>query len=83
MTIGTFLQQDPEKRVAMIVPEANVYEFRSGGVIEMVEKLLDEFIIKRTTLEKEEMHPKHVCDMFIQDLKAQLEKAAFKAGILQ
>jgi len=89
--IDAFLQQDPEEGLAVSAPEANAYEFQSGGVIEMLEKLLDKFIAERTTLEKEEMNAKHAYDMLIQDLKAQLaqatqdrdEKAAFKAETLQ
>merc|ERR1719157_318222 len=50
--LASFLQQDPE--LAYGVPEANAYENQSGGVIEMLEKLNDEFSSKRTELEKEE-----------------------------
>merc|ERR1712048_637865 len=53
--IDAFIQQDPEEGLAVSAPEANAYEFQSGGVIEMLEKLLDKFIAERTTLEKEEM----------------------------
>jgi len=89
--IDAFLQQDPDEGLAVSAPEANSYEFQSGGVIEMLEKLLDKFIAERTTLEKEEMNSKHAYDMLMQDLKAQLaqatqdrdEKSAFKAETLQ
>merc|ERR1711970_1137215 len=62
-----------------------------GGVIEMLEKLLDKFIDERTTLEKEEMNSKHAYDMLMQDLNAQIaqatqdrdEKAESKAQKLQ
>jgi len=89
--IDAFLQQDPEEGLAVSAPEANSYEFQSGGVIEMLEKLLDKFIAERTTLEKEEMNSKHAYDMLMQDLKAQIaqasqdrdEKSAFKAETLQ
>merc|ERR1719188_1160174 len=73
--IDAFLQQDPEEGLAVSAPEANAYEFQSGGVIEMLEKLLDKFIAERTTLEKEEMNAKHAYDMLIQDLKAQIAQA--------
>merc|ERR1712194_603070 len=77
--------------LAVSAPEANSYEFQSGGVIEMLEKLLDKFIAERTTLEKEEMNSKQAYDMLMQDLKAQIaqasqdrdEKSAFKAETLQ
>jgi len=89
--IDVFLQQDPDEGLAVSAPEANAYEFQSGGVIEMLEKLLDKFIAERTTLEKEEMNSKHAYDMLMQDLKAQIaqatqdrdEKADFKAETLQ
>jgi len=90
-TIDAFLQQDPEEGLAVSAPEANAYEFQSGGVIEMLEKLLDKFIAERTNLEKEEMNSKHAYDMLMQDLKAQIaqatqdrdEKSEFKAETLQ
>jgi len=90
-TIDIFLQQDPDEGLAVSAPEANAFESQSGGVIEMLEKLLDKFIAERTTLEKEEMNSKHAYDMLMQDLKAQLaqgssdrdEKSAFKAETLQ
>merc|ERR1719471_1229248 len=74
-TIDAFLQQDPDEGLAVSAPEANAYEFQSGGVIEMLEKLLDKFIAERTTLEKEEMNSKHAYDMLMQDLKAQIAQA--------
>merc|ERR1719215_364918 len=50
--LTSFLQQDPE--LAYDAPEANAYEFQSGGVVEMLEKLNDEFSSKKTELEKDE-----------------------------
>merc|ERR1719420_2119902 len=89
--IDSFLQQDPDEGLAVSAPEANAYEFQSGGVVEMLEKLLDKFIEERTTLEKEEMNAKHAYDMLMQDLNAQVaqartdrdEKAESKAKALQ
>ena len=57
----------------MSASEINTYEFQSGDVVEMPEKLL-EFIAERTTLKKEEMNSKHTDDMLMQDLKAQIEQ---------
>merc|ERR1719230_1928868 len=90
-TIESFLAQDPDDGLAVSAPEANAYEFQSGGVIEMLNKLLDKFIEERTTLEKEEMNAKHAYDMLMQDLNAQIdsatqdrdEKAETKAAKLQ
>jgi len=74
-TIESFLSQDPDEGLAVSAPEANAYEFQSGGVIEMLNKLLDKFIEERTTLEKEEMNSKHAYDMLMQDLNAQIDQA--------
>merc|ERR1719261_1807786 len=38
-TIESFLAQDPDEGLAVSAPEANAYEFQSGGVIEMLNKL--------------------------------------------
>jgi len=89
-TINAFLQQSPEF-LAMGAPEANAYEFQSGGIIEMLDKLLDKFVEERNQLEKEEMNSKHAYDMLVQDLKSSVaqatqdrdEKAEFKAETLQ
>merc|ERR1711990_427583 len=51
-----------------------------GGVVEMLEKLLDKFIDERTTLEKEEMNSKHAYDMLMQDLNAQIAQATQDRG---
>jgi DNA repair exonuclease SbcCD ATPase subunit len=74
-TIESFLAQDPDEGLAVSAPEANAYESQSGGVIEMLNKLLDKFIEERTTLEKEEMNSKHAYDMLMQDLNAQIDQA--------
>jgi len=74
-TIEAFLAEDDEapEGLAVSAPEANAYESRSGGIIAMLEKLLDEFIAERTALEKEEMNSKQAYDMLMQDLKSQLK----------
>jgi len=71
--ITAFLAQESDEDLA--APEAAGYEFQSGGVIEMLEKLLDKFISERTTLEKEEMNAKQAYTMLAQDLTAQIEQA--------
>jgi len=73
-TIDAFLAEDPAEGLAVSAPEANAYESQSGGVIEMLEKLLDKFIAERTTLEKEEMNSKHAYDMLMQDLNSQIKQ---------
>ena len=74
--IDIFLQngQDPEG-LDVSAPEAHGYEFQSHGVIEMLEKFPDKFIDERTTLEKAEMNGKHVYDMSLQDITAQIDQA--------
>merc|ERR1719502_2641329 len=49
-------------------PEANAYEFQSGGIVEMLKKLRDEFRTKLADCQKEEMNSKHAYDMVVQDL---------------
>merc|ERR1740117_2709156 len=71
-TIEAFLAEDDDG-LGVSAPEPNAYESRSGGVIAMLEKLLDEFIAERTSLEKEEMNSKQAYDMLMQDLKSQLK----------
>jgi len=72
-------------------PEANAYEFQSQGIVDMLQKLLDEFIAERTAAEKEESDSLHAFSMLEQDLNnniaqstaARDEKAALKAKKLQ
>jgi len=56
-------------------PEANAYEFQSGGVIDMLKKLRDEFAKKKGDCEKEEMNSKHAYDMVVQDLTDSIAQA--------
>ena len=46
--------KDPAESLALSAPEVNAYENQSGGVIEMLDKLLDKFIEERTQFETEE-----------------------------
>merc|ERR1719473_46147 len=77
--IDSFLQQDPESAdaegLAVSAPQANAYEFQSGGIIDMLQKLLDKFDAERDTLEKEETNSRHAFEMLMQDLKAAIEQA--------
>merc|ERR1719450_1095079 len=52
---------------------AHGYEFQSGGVIEMLEKLNDKFSDELTDLEKKETNAVHAYDMLMHDLKAEIE----------
>jgi len=71
--ITAFLAQDPEG-LDVSAPEANAYEFQSGGVIELLQKLEDKFEDERSQLEKDETNAKHAFDLLIQDLTAQIEQ---------
>lgn len=69
--IASFLEAD----AGTTAPEANAYEFQSGGVIAMLEKLLHKFEDDRFALEKEEMSLKANYDMLMQKLTDQTEGA--------
>merc|ERR1719174_2362180 len=56
-------------------PEANAYESQSGGIIEMLKKLRDEFRTKLSDCQKEEMNSKNAYDMIQQDLIDSIENA--------
>jgi len=56
-------------------PEAKAYEFQSGGIIEMLKKLKDEFRTKLADCQKEEMNSKHAYDMVVQDLVDTIENS--------
>merc|ERR1719168_385072 len=76
LALTTFLQQDPE--LAYAAPEANAYEFQSGGVVDMLEKLKDEFSSKKTDLEKEELGAQQAYEQIIQQLSDNIENAEFE-----
>jgi chromosome segregation ATPase len=56
-------------------PEANAYENQSGGIIEMLKKLKDQFRTKLADCQKEEMNSKHAYDMVVQDLVDSIENS--------
>merc|ERR1719247_3887823 len=61
--------------MAYEAPEANAYEFQSGGIVEMLKKLRDEFRVKLADCQKEEMNSKHAYDMVVQDLVDSIENS--------
>merc|ERR550514_2357658 len=77
--IASFIQtaQDP---LSVSAPQSNAYEFQSGGVVDMLEKLKDKFGDERGALEKEEMSAKHSYEMMIQDLTDEIERATAEKG---
>jgi len=69
----------------------NTYDFQSGGVVSMLQDLLDKFVYQRDELEKEEAQRKHAYGVLNQGLTTQLaqskkdleEKTEFKAKKLE
>jgi len=72
-----FLQQPetPDAQLFIKAPEANAYEFQSGGVVEMLEKLNDEFGTKKRELEEEELKAQHGFEQIMQWLTDSIENA--------
>jgi len=56
-------------------PEANAYEFQSGGIIDMLKKLKDEFRGKLAECQKEEMNSEHAYNMIVTDLVDSIENS--------
>jgi len=75
--LTAFLQKDPEDTdfLNREAPEANAYEFQSGGVVDMIKKLLGKFADERRALSREEAGKKHSYEMMSQDLTDQIENA--------
>jgi len=72
----SFLQRDPENDSLLQVtaPEANAYEFQSGALVDMLDKLAIKFTDERTQLEKEETAARQAFELLSQDLKMQIEQ---------
>eukprot|EP00408_Alexandrium_pacificum_P003044 CAMPEP_0171230658 /NCGR_PEP_ID=MMETSP0790-20130122/39510_1 /TAXON_ID=2925 /ORGANISM="Alexandrium catenella, Strain OF101" /LENGTH=688 /DNA_ID=CAMNT_0011696877 /DNA_START=86 /DNA_END=2152 /DNA_ORIENTATION=+ len=80
--LAAFLQQAqpsvdamPDDRLFNKAPEAYAYEFQSGGVVEMLVKLKDEFETKKSELMAEELKAKHAYEMIMQQLTDNTENA--------
>jgi hypothetical protein len=87
-TVSAFLEMTTgEDSMLPASPEANAYEFQSGGIVELLEKLHEEFTTKKTEAEKEEMNSRHAYEMVSQDLHDSIENAeadiSAKTGIKQ
>lgn len=69
--VETFLMQDPEEPDLQFVapPDAHGYEFQSGAVVDMLEKLLSKFKDEQLALEKQEMTDHHTYEMTALDLR--------------
>merc|ERR1719159_806755 len=75
--ITSFIQMQQAPELEVSAPEANAYEFQSGGVVEMLEKLMDEFSSKKTDLEKEELAAQQAFEQIFQQLADDIENAEF------
>jgi len=76
--LSSFLQQPAQVEKGQADGEANAYEFQSGGVVEMLEKLNDEFSTKKTELEKDELGAQQAFEQIIQQLSDNVENAQFE-----
>jgi len=75
--LTAFLQRSrqPDEMLFREAPEAYGYEFQSGGVVDMLNKLSDEFSTKKTELEAEEMSAQHAFENMAQQLTDNVENA--------
>jgi hypothetical protein len=69
------VEEMPDDQLFYKAPEAYGYEFQSGGVIDMLVKLGDEFGTKKADLIKEEMKAKNAYQMIMQVLTDNIENA--------
>merc|ERR1719281_797628 len=83
-TIMAFLsssdRQEPDP-LSVTAPEAAVYEFQSGGVVEMLEKLEDKFKGELHELEKKMIVAGNDFTMQIQELVGQIEQATDESSL--
>merc|ERR1719388_580918 len=75
--IASMMQVQESERAdnALEAPEANAYEFQSGGVVAMLEKLLHKFEDELFALEKAEMNANANYEMLAQKLTALIRDA--------
>merc|ERR1719379_1280416 len=68
-------QAQAEASLAVSAPESASYGFQSGGIVDMLKKLLSKFKEELNTLEREELKRKGAHDVVIQDLMRQTTAA--------
>jgi len=76
--IASFLATDAEVAqdpLSVSAPQANAYEFQSGGVVDMLQNLKDKFEDEVRTLEKEEMQAQHAYELMSQELTENIKQA--------
>merc|ERR1719375_1767249 len=71
----SFLQQGEDPASTYSAPEANAYEFQSGGIVDMLEKLKKQFKDQKTKLEEDEMNAQFAFDSIMQELTDNIENA--------
>eukprot|EP00928_Gymnodinium_smaydae_P088176 TRINITY_DN722_c0_g1_i4.p1 TRINITY_DN722_c0_g1~~TRINITY_DN722_c0_g1_i4.p1 ORF type:complete len:681 (+),score=202.93 TRINITY_DN722_c0_g1_i4:48-2090(+) len=76
-TLASFVQRSagPDEMLLREAPEAYGYDFQSGGVVEMLQKLEDEFSTKKAELIVEERTAKHGFEQITQQLTDSTENA--------
>merc|ERR1719456_1142972 len=65
----------PDNQLFIKAPEAAGYTFQSGGIIDMLEKLRDDFDTKKTEMEAEELGARHSYEQIMQQLTDNIENA--------
>merc|ERR1719311_457372 len=70
-----FLQQGEDPSATYSAPEANAYEFQSGGIVDMLEKLKKQFKDQKLGLEEDEMTAQHGYESIMQELTDNIENA--------
>jgi hypothetical protein len=68
-------QLEAEASLSVTAPESASYGFQSGGIVDMLKKLLSKFKDQLMTLEREEMKRKGAQEVVIQDLKNRMNVA--------
>merc|ERR1719310_206589 len=73
--ITAFMGMMDDDSADYVAPEANAYEFQSGGIVSLLKKLKDDFRGKLGECQKEEMNSKHAYNMKYEDLKDSVENS--------
>merc|ERR1719465_52763 len=75
-TLLAFLNSDAKQDpLSVSAPQAHAYEFQSGGVVEMLEKLLDKFRAELDGYQKEELNSKFNYETLVQELVGNIDEA--------
>merc|ERR1719261_472534 len=77
------LQEAEEEGISLSQPnpQAYAYEGSSGGIIDLIEKLLDKFTEEKRALEKAEFNAKSAFEVSQKDLNAQVATAGMEKGM--